>query len=460
MKNLTLENITKAVNGQLVLPTGYTFEKEKEILGAVTDNRQIQKDFLFIPMVGAKVDGHSFINDAFEKGAMVCFSEKPIDNPAGPIIMVESSGIALKQLATYYRMQLSIPIVGVIGSVGKTSTKEMLYCVLSEKYNVLKTEGNFNNEIGLPLTILRINSQHQCAVVEMGISEFGEMDRLGDIAKPDVVVMTNIGQAHLENLKTRDGILKAKSEVFAHMKEGSIAVLNADDDKLAIADTGVAKKLFYGLSNGQYKASNLTFSVESVTADFDLPLGSFTATIPLPGEHSVKNALAASAVAWHLGLDLQQIKNGMEHAATISGRNNIIHVNGITIIDDCYNASPDSMKQGLKTLSFAPGRKIAVLGDMGELGADEEALHYEVGLSVAENSIDILFTCGPLSKQIAKAASDNNKDIKIVSFDTKEEENQLTTAIKEQLKPGDTVLIKASHFMNFAAVVKEITKPL
>ena len=197
MKNMTLAHIAEVVGGKLVVPAGCEGAINKEIAGATNDNRKIEKDFLFIPMVGARVDGHDFIPDVFAKGALASLAEREIENPSGPIIIVEDTKLALKQIATDYRLQLDIPVIGVIGSVGKTSTKEMLTSVLETKFRVLKTEGNFNNEIGLPLTICRIRDEHQVAVVEMGISDFGEMHRLGDIAKPNIVFMTNIGQCHL-----------------------------------------------------------------------------------------------------------------------------------------------------------------------------------------------------------------------------------------------------------------------
>ena len=211
MKNMTLENIAKACHGTYL---GKESERQVEIKGAVTDSRQIEEGYLFIPIKGARVDGHDFIPSVIEKGAAAVLSEVPQKDCPKPCILVESTQQALKDIAGFYREQLHIPVIGITGSVGKTSTKEMVASVLSERYRVLKTEGNFNNEIGLPLTLLRIRREHEAAVVEMGISDFGEMHRLAKMAKPDICVITNIGICHLENLKTRDGILQAKSEIF------------------------------------------------------------------------------------------------------------------------------------------------------------------------------------------------------------------------------------------------------
>ncbi len=454
MKNMTLAHVAQVVKGQLILPEGREALKNSEIQGAVNDNRKVEKDFLFIPMVGARVDGHDFIEDAFSKGALASLSERKLENVSGPYIIVEDTKLALKQIATDYRMQLNIPVIGVIGSGGKTSTKEMLSSVLATKFNVLKTEGNFNNEIGLPLTICRIKDEHQVAVVEMGISDFGEMHRLGDIAKPDYVVMTNIGQCHLEFLKSRDGILQAKTEVFEHMPKNGTVILNGDDDKLINADTLGLNKIFYGLNGQEVSASDIVAEgMTGTRAVINLFGESFEATIQLPGTHNVMNALAASAVGKVLGLSNEEIKKGLEKASTIAGRNNVIEVRDITIIDDCYNANPVSMKASIEVLGKAPGRTIAVLGDMGELGDDERQLHYEIGQTLEDNHIGYVFTVGDLSEEINNSLSQKNSSCMAHHYTNVE-------AMLEDLLPiirgGDTILVKASHFMNFSTVVEAI----
>ena len=245
MKNMTLEHIAAVCGGTYI---GNEADKTREIQGAVIDSRLVEKDYLFIPVRGEKVDGHSFIPSVFEKGALAVLSEEKLEDPAGPCILVENTLDAMKKIAADYRRGLDIKVVGITGSVGKTSTKEMIASVLAQKYNVLKTEGNLNNEIGLPLTIFKIREEHQVAVLEMGISEFGEMDRLSTMANPDICVITNIGLCHLENLITRDGILKAKTESFAHLTPDGIAVLNGDDDKLCDKKVVNGKPaVFYGI---------------------------------------------------------------------------------------------------------------------------------------------------------------------------------------------------------------------
>lgn len=461
MKNMTLENIEKACGGRYI---GTEAEKKTEVLGVVIDSRQVGSGYLFVAIPGEKVDGHKFIPDVFAKGAAAVLSEQQLEDPAGPYILVESTTKALRDLAEYYRKSLDIKVVGITGSVGKTSTKEMIASVLSEKYKVLKTEGNYNNEIGLPLTIFKIRAEHEVAVLEMGISEFGEMHRLATMANPDICVITNIGLCHLENLKTRDGILKAKTESFAHLKKDGIAILNGDDDKLStIRQVGDKEPVFYGMEEKmEYredaKKSVYATGVENLglygmQARIHTPEGERDVRIPIPGEHNVYNALAATAVGLSLGLSLDQISSGILKAKTIGGRTNLLNTGSMTVIDDCYNANPVSMKASIDVLATAEGRKIAVLGDMGELGENEKKLHYEVGEYLAKKEIDVLFCAGELSEEIAKAAQKESKTCEVYYFKTRD-------ALLEQLLPflkkGDTVLVKASHFMEYPKIVKAL----
>lgn len=458
MKKITLEQIAKACDGTFV---GTEEERTGTVSGVEIDSRKIEAGDLFVAIPGERVDGHKFISDVLKKGASAALSEQKLEDVQGPYILVESTVAAMKKLAEWYRNSLDIKVVGITGSVGKTSTKEMIASVLSTKYNVLKTEGNFNNGIGLPLTIFKIEEEHQVAVLEMGISEFGEMHELAGMAQPDICVITNIGLCHLENLKTRDGILKAKTESFAHMKPGGIAILNADDDKLStvVAVNGKAP-VFYGiagrtLAEAQVYASEITdHGLEGMEADLHLQEGIVHAYIPIPGEHNVYNALAAACVGEELGLTTDEIKEGIAKATTISGRTNIVKVNGMTVIDDCYNANPVSMKASLDVLSKGTGRRIAVLGDMGELGENEKALHYEVGEYAGTLPIDILFCAGVLSAQTAAGAKKSNPDLAIHYYEKRE---AMTESLLDCIQSGDTILIKASHFMEFPAIVKAIT---
>ena len=346
--------------------------------------------------------------------------------------------------------------------------------MLSEKYRVLKTEGNLNNEIGLPLTIFKIREEHKVAVLEMGISEFGEMHRLAEMAQPDICVITNIGLCHLENLITRDGILKAKTESFEHLAPDGIAVLNGDDDKLCDKKMVNGRPaVFYGIGQEAKTAETETGSkrlaekevyatdveaigLEGTKAVIHTPEQQFEVVIPIAGEHNVYNALAAVCVARRLGLDAEEMKLGIEHAHTIGGRSNLIRKNGITIIDDCYNANPVSMMASIDVLSQAKGRKIAVLGDMGELGSEEKKLHGMVGTHFAGKKIDALFVTGTLAGEIAEEARRVAPETRVYAEPDKE---ALEEALLEYRRPGDTILVKASHFMGFSEIVKKLEQP-
>lgn len=470
-----MERIAAACGGVYY---GAEADRQKTAAGAVIDSRLVKKGDLFIPVKGERVDGHKFIPDVFDKGALAVLSEHRLSDAKGPYILVDSTLDAMKRLAEYYRKSLDIKVVGITGSVGKTSTKEMIASVLSQRYRVLKTEGNFNNEIGLPLTIFRIKKEHQIAVLEMGISEFGEMHRLARMANPDVCVITNIGLCHLENLGTRDGILKAKTESFAHLTPDGIAVLNGDDDKLCdFRMVNGRPAVFYGIGGEPGQAisqeGEKTLAPRQVYATDVEALGLngtravihvrnpqgpetvFPVEIPIAGEHNVYNALAATAVAVKLGLSAEEIKRGIEAVRTIGGRSNQIEKNGMIIIDDCYNANPVSMKASLDVLAEAPGRKVAVLGDMGELGENERQLHAMVGEYFAGKGIDALFCTGELSKELADAVAKSSPQTEVFYLESRQ---KLLDKLCAYVKSGDTVLVKASHFMGFGELVKRLSQ--
>lgn len=473
MKNMTISNLVKASKGTYFGPEG---KLNEVITGVVRDNREVQKGNLFVPFKGEKVDAHRFIGQAYEAGASVVLSEYDLTEQIKEwkldenfaYIKVESCPQALKDLAAFYRTQLTCPIIGVVGSVGKTSTKEMIASVLATKYCVQKTAGNYNNEVGLPLTIFSIRQEHEVAVVEMGISDFDEMTRLSKIAYPDMVVMTNIGYCHLEALGDRDGILKAKSEVIPFITPGGALIVNKDDDKLVTIEKPEGIDLLgYGLLMGDAYAKDVeTMGTDSVKATFCMNEQEFTAVIPLAGEHNVYNALAAICVGSRLGLTMEQMKQGIENVPVVKGRNNQIEKDGVVVIDDCYNANPGSMKASLKVLSGAKGRKIAVLGDMGELGTTEKELHYEVGQFAATCGIDVLCCVGTLAKEIEKGAKDSDEECALDNEEKKEELHTFAFDTKEDLieflltykSAGDTILVKASHFMQFEQIVEALTK--
>lgn len=457
MKELTLAQIAEACGGTLI---GGNEAKEYTVTGVEIDSRRVKAGDLFVAIPGEKVDGHKFIPDVLKKGAYA-LSQQSLDVD-GAYILVEDTVTAMKRLARFYRNTLDIKVVGITGSVGKTSTKEMIASVLGTKFRVHKTQGNFNNGIGLPLTIFQIEKEHQVAVLEMGISEFGEMHELADMAQPDIMVITNIGLCHLENLKTRDGILKAKTESFAHLKPDGVVILNGDDDKLSTVEQVAGRKpVFYGIKGRNLCETSVCadavteHGLEGMTAEFYTPQGDMEVFIPIPGEHNVYNALATTCVAEQLGLSMDEIKCGIAAASTISGRTNLIHTKGMTVIDDCYNANPVSMKASLDVLSKAGGRKIAVLGDMGELGEDEKQLHYEVGTYAGTLPIDLLFCVGTLSGKLAEGAKKQNPALTVKHYATREE---MTEELLATVKEGDAVLVKASHFMEFPKVVAALTE--
>lgn len=476
MKNMTLANIAQAVGGTLyakMLPEAVSAE-HTQAQSVVLDSRLVEPGGIFIATRGEHVDGHSFIDQVFDTGALGVICEEAPVQPKGAYILVEDSFLALKDLAEYYRRQLDIKVVGITGSVGKTSTKEFVASVLSQKYRVLKTEGNYNNEVGLPLTVLRIREDCEVAVLEMGISDFGEMHRLSKIAKPDVCLITNIGQCHLENLGTRDGILKAKTEIFDFMQEGGQICLNGDDDKLVtIREVRGSIPVFFGggSNNAVYADNYENRGLIGSRAQIHMKgiaghdVCSFEAEIPLPGEHMLYNALAATAAGMLFGLTAEEIQEGIRTVKAVDGRSHVIRTDRLTLIDDCYNANPVSMKAALDLLHMTElsevfedaARKVAVLGDMFELGTDEAELHREVGVYAAKKQIDVLVCVGNLCKYMYEGAQAVRSVTNCYYFEDKEAlEAQMDTVIQD----GDLVLVKASHGMHFEELIKMLSEPL
>ena len=449
MQGLNINTVAQACNGKI-----YTVDSNisnKEFTGVEIDSRNIMEGNLFIATQGERVDGHSFIPSVFEKGALAVICEKLPEKMDGTCILVEDSFQALKDIAKYYRSILDIKVVGVTGSVGKTSTKEVLASVLSERYCVLKTAGNFNNEVGLPLTVLRIRKEHEIAVLEMGISHFGEMERLAEIAHPDVCVITNIGPCHLEFLGDLDGVLKAKTEMFQYLNPNGFACLNGDDAKLmTIQSVNDKKPVFFGkgsncvvtatdINNKGLLGSEALLHINGQTAHFH---------IHIPGEHMVQNALCAATVGDAFGLTLEEIVSGIEKAETVKGRSRITDTGKLVVVDDCYNANPVSMKAAISLLETAVSRKVAILGDMFELGENEEKLHQDVGSFLSHTNINVVICIGALAKNIYDQVADSDKQC--YYFETKGAfEKELSKIILE----NDTVLIKASNGMKFSSLV-------
>ena len=448
MKKFTLAEIAASCGGKYV---GEEALKNTAITSVERDSRAVKDGSLFLAIKGERVDGHDFIEKCYDSGALCAICEKAPENLKKPYILVDSTLNAVKDIAKAYREKFDIPVVGVSGSVGKTSTKEMLYAVLSQRFKTHKTQGNLNNELGVPLTILSMPEDTEAAVIEMGISDFGEMTRLARVAQPTICVLTIIGCCHLENLGDRDGVLRAKTEMFIHARDGAAFILNGDDDKLSTVESVQGRRpIFFGLDRkNDCFAENIKNNGEggvSCTLCFDGKR--LDVTIPAIGSYMVSNALAAVAVGRLLGLSDEQLKNGVEAYKTVGSRANVINANGIRIIDDCYNANPTSVKASLDTLMNFGGRKVAVLGDMKELGSNELSLHFDTGAYAKEIGVDSVIAVGPLAKELARGADG--------------EWFESIDALKEKLgslvKEGDTVLVKASHSMQFEKIVEFLKK--
>lgn len=490
--NLTIGEIAKACEGELVIQSvkkyagDFDGAVERDALATedtlvdsvVLDSRIVTEGGVFVATVGERVDGHKFIPQVFGKGAVLVITEKTpervelesgvLASEWGSYLLVEDSFKALKAIAEFYRNKLTIPVIGITGSVGKTSTKEFIAGVLAEKYKVLKTEGNFNNEVGVPLTLLRIRDEHECAVVEMGISDFGEMHRLSKMARPNICVITNIGQCHLENLKSREGILKAKTEIFDFMAENGEVCLNGEDDMLCTVKEVQGKAThFFGLNGAEgqsvYASDIVNKGLWGSEAVLHMPEGELPVQVTLPGRHMVMNAAAAACVAGLLGLDGEQIAAGLAKIQPVGGRNNLLRLEKYTVIDDCYNANPVSMEAALDLLALADTYRVAVLGDMFELGENSDALHAGVGAYAVHSDADCVLCVGENSRHMYEGAvkaaealmieQQNTKEQKIYHFADRDTLLQMLREQTDLLPEGCTILVKASHGMHFEEVV-------
>ncbi len=426
------------------------------------DTREIESGDVYIGIKGENFDGNNFYKEAFEKGASVCVIEKEeIEKVEGKtIIKVENTIDALQKLATYKRsLYNNIPVIAITGSVGKTSTKDMIANVVNQKYKVLKTQGNLNNHIGLPLTILKLKD-HNAIVVEMGMNHFGEIRILTNIVKPNICVITNIGTSHIGNLGSRENILKAKLEILEGMEEKGTIIINNDNDllnKWVKENEGKYSSITFGIDEkSNIQAKNIELDETKSNFIIERDNKEYKIEVPVQGKHFVYNSLAAIAVGTKLNISINEIQKGIKEFSLTKNRMEIkTNKQGIIIINDSYNASFDSMKASLEVLSnFNGNKKIAVLGDMFELGSYAENLHRKVGKEVADKNIDILITVGNLSKNIAKEAIENkmNKE-NVYIFNTKEE---AICCIEKIAKKEDVVLVKASNGMKFNKIVEKL----
>ena len=444
MEPMTIREILEAVDGKLL---GEFSDLDLTVKHVFTDSRNPDPGALFIPLVGERFDGHAFLNEALEGGAAGCFTQRERESylPGKFYIKVGSTQKALRDLARHYKQKFRIPFVAVTGSVGKTTTKDMVAAVLGERFKVLKTEGNFNNEVGLPLTLLRLNSNHEICVVEMGMNHFGEIEYLSSIVEPDVAVITNIGDSHIENLGSRENILKAKCEIFSHMdpKKGYV-ILNGDDPLLEPLRASLPfQSVLVGTAEGlDYRATGVESDGEkSVRCHVRTPRSGFDVEIPALGNHMLYPTLTAAAVAEHFGMTGGEIARGVLRFAPTKMRMNILkRGDGITILNDAYNANPQSMRAAVEVLSKSGGDyKIAVLGDMFELGPFAPTLHAGVGAYLGKAGIDCLVAVGELARHIYDAAKDAMVP-QVYWCETKEEAKPI---LAELVKPNSTILVKA-----------------
>ena len=457
MEAITLRELLEAVGGTLIGPAAGL---EQTVSHVDTDSRNIHPGSLFIPLVGERFDGHAYINSALEGGAAGCLTQRERESYREDrfYIKVKDTQRALRDLAAWYKDRFPIPFVGVTGSVGKTTAKDMIAAVLGVKYKVLKTEGNFNNNIGLPLTLLRLDRTYQMGVLEMGMDKFGEIDYLGDIVRPEVGVITNIGDAHIEKLGSRENIFKAKCELLPNIrKEGGLVVLNADDPMLTtLRGNTPVQAVFCGKAEDADYRAQVTGGdgVSHIHCHVTTPNMERDIRIPALGEHMIYPTLIAAAVGEHFGLTPDEIEDGIARFVPTRMRMNVVQREGeITILDDSYNANPQSMRAAISVLADTHSSwKVAILGDMFELGPYAPALHAGVGDYLGKRGIDCLVAVGKLSEHMAQGAREAGVPT-VYSCGNKEEAKAV---LPQVVRPDSTILVKASRGM----ALEELTAQL
>ena len=448
MTPCTAREICAAVGGTLLQDSG------APVTGVTTDSRAVQPGQLFIPLVGERFDGHAYISKALEGGAAGCLTAREPETllPGKLYIQVADTRLALKALASWYRDKFDLPVVQVTGSAGKTTTKEMIASVLSQRYNTLRTEGNFNNDIGAPLMLLRLMPEHQAAVIETGMNHFGEIRYLGEMVRPGIAVITNVGDAHIENLgNTRQGILRAKCEIFENLTPEGIAVLNGDDELLnTVTLSQTILRCGVGDGCGVRVTDIDDRGLEGVACTVTIEGEHYRLTTSAPGRYMIYPMAMAAAIGRRLGLTGEEIAAGVAAYTTVGSRMHLIRLPGERlVIDDCYNANPQSMAEGLRMLAASPARhRVAVLGDMGELGQLTAQAHRDMGALTRRLGLTAV-AVGEKMHALTET------DPQAQWFATVEE---AMPAIRQLFTPGTAVLVKASHAMHFERIVKELEK--
>ena len=453
---LKLSEIVEAAGGTLLCG-----QEDTAVTAFATDSREVKPGVMFVPIRGEKTDGHSYIGMAFENGGAASFTEKDVrtGDPAlwesRPLVLVKDCRGALQQTAAWYRSRFTIPVVGITGSVGKTTAKEMVAQALSAAGNVHKTAGNQNSQVGVPITVCGLKKEHTAAVVEMGVSMPGEMARIAAVVKPTCAVMTNIGVSHIEFLKTRENILMEKSHIADYLPADGALFVNGDDDLLpTLKNTGAHHVVTFGIDAPcDWRASDLREADGGTFFTCTGPGGERQQLfVPAAGRHNVRNALAAFAVARYLKIPAEDAARALSAYQSPAMRQQIVECGGLTLIDDSYNASPDSVHSAIDVLTTRgnPGKTVAVLADMLELGDFAAKGHFEVGECAKEKGVDLLIAVGELSKETAAGYGQNAR-----WFATN---GEASTFLKEILQPGDAVLVKGSRSMKtdeIAAFLKE-----
>ena len=454
MQSMTVREIAEAVHGVWWNPV----EEIAPVSCVCTDSRKIERGCLFLPWVGEKFDGHDYIDAALDAGAAGCLCAKLPQNIRADkfYIKVADTRLALKALATAYRDRFAIPFVQITGSVGKTTTKEMIAAVLGAKLQVWKTPENFNNDIGTPMTLLGLNDKHEAAVIETGMNHFGEIEYLGEMVKPNIAVISNIGDAHIEYLGSREGILKAKSEIFKNLQPGGVAVLNGDDALLDTIDIPF-KTVRCGKSERcQVRILEVAdHGVNGITCTVQTEKETYQLSVPAPGEHMAYAAAIAVAVGEELGLEQAEIVRGVAAFEPAGSRMRIVRLpDNRVVLDDCYNANPQSVTAALEVLAKTDcERRVAVLGDMGELGELTNQAHYNMGALAAMLGIDLVIAIGTKAAKIADGTEMSGGQA--LHFATKEE---ALATVKKELTSGTIMLVKASHSMHFGDLVDELRR--
>ena len=452
MNKFSLKEIAQVTGAETNSDAEIFFEK------VITDSRKVTSGVLFVALKGEIFNGEDFAADALNKGAAAVLVSRNFDkNLDGVVLKVDDTLTAYRQIAGAWRNRFDIPIIAVTGSNGKTTTKDLTAAAINAFGHVLKTSGNFNNEVGVPMTLLELNEKNLAAVVEIGMRGLGQIESLAQVVKPTIGIVTNVSEAHIELLGSIENIAKAKGELVEAIQSGGTIILNADNRHTAemknLAGEGV-KVVTYGLENpADLTATDIL--IGSVSTEFTLNYRgkAFDFEIPMLGRHNVSNALAAIAAGLTVGLSVEEIQRGISTLTTTKMRFEVIRRDGLTIVNDAYNASPASMRVAIRTTSEVyDGRLIAVLGDMLELGEISEKVHREIGAELVENKFDTLITLGELGKFIAAGARDAGLK-NVYTFDTHEE---AAKKILELDRDGDTILFKASHVMHMEKIIELI----